>query len=64
VATALMRELMSFSAKDGLRSLVLNTTAAQLPALSLYAGLGFREIGRSYLDVYELVWMQLLLPGG
>jgi hypothetical protein len=40
---------------DGPRSLVLNTTSAQLAALALYRGLGFREIGRSYLDVYELV---------
>lgn len=61
VATALMRELMSFSAADGLRSLVLNTTSAQVPALALYGGLGFREIGRSYLDIYERVWMRLRL---
>lgn len=59
VATALMRELISWSASSGLRTLVLNTTAAQLPALALYRGLGFREIGRSYLDVYELVWLCL-----
>ena len=44
---------------DCLGGLVLNTTAAQLPALALYRSLGFREIGRSYLDVYELVWMRL-----
>jgi ribosomal protein S18 acetylase RimI-like enzyme len=59
VATALMRELISWSTTAGLSSLVLNTTAAQLPALALYRGLSFREIGRSYLDVYELVWMHL-----
>jgi ribosomal protein S18 acetylase RimI-like enzyme len=59
VATALMSELISWSATAGLRGLVLNTTAAQLPALALYRSLGFREIGRSYLDVYELVWMHL-----
>jgi ribosomal protein S18 acetylase RimI-like enzyme len=62
VGTALMCELISFSARDGLRSLLLNTTSGQLPALALYASLGFREIGRSYLDVYELVWMHLTLP--
>jgi ribosomal protein S18 acetylase RimI-like enzyme len=61
VATALMRELISFSAANGLQGLVLNTTSAQIAALALYAGLGFREIGRSYLDVYELVWMRLRL---
>jgi hypothetical protein len=57
-----MSELISFSATDGLRSLVLNTTSAQPPALALYASLGFREIGRSHLDVYELVWLRLTYP--
>ena len=54
-----MRELISWSARSGLRTLMLNTTAAQLPALALYRGLASREIGRSYLDVYELVWLCL-----
>jgi hypothetical protein len=57
VATALMRGLIRWSIARGLRSLVLNTTAAQLPALALYRSLGIREIGRTYLGVYELVWM-------
>jgi hypothetical protein len=29
--------------------------------LALYAALAFREIGRLYLDVYELLWMSLRL---
>jgi hypothetical protein len=45
----------------GFRSLVLNTTAAQIPALALYGKLGFHELGRSYLGSYEPVWMQRLL---
>jgi len=62
VATALMRVLIGWAARHQLSSLVLNTTSAQGPALALYASLGFQEIGRSYLGVYELVWMRLLLP--
>jgi ribosomal protein S18 acetylase RimI-like enzyme len=61
VATALMRELTLWAATAGMSSLVLNTTVAQLPALAFYKGLGFREIGRTYIDVYELVWMHLLI---
>ena len=61
VATALMRELIGWSARHQLLSLVLNTTSAQLPALALYTKLGFQEVGRSYLGAYELVWMRLLL---
>ncbi len=59
VATALMRELMTFSAQPehALWALVLNTTSAQLPALALYRKLGFAEVGRCYLGAYELVWM-------
>jgi len=39
------------------RSLVLNTTAAQIPALAFYRRIGFQEVGRSYLGAFELVWM-------
>ena len=60
VATALMRELMTFSSQPehAFRGLVLNTTSAQLPALALYGRLGFAEVGRCFLGPYELVWMQ------
>ncbi len=42
-------------------SLVLNTTAAQAPALALYRQFGFHELGRSYLGSYELVWMERMI---
>jgi RimJ/RimL family protein N-acetyltransferase len=62
LGTALMQELIRWSVDtQRLRTLVLNTTAAQLPALALYARLGFHELGRSYLGSYELVWMGLTL---
>jgi ribosomal protein S18 acetylase RimI-like enzyme len=64
LGTALMQELInSATFSFGLRRLVLNTTAAQIPALALYARLGFHELGRSYLGAYELVWLQRLLDG-
>ena len=45
----------------GFNSLVVNTTPPQKPALSLYRKLGFRERGISFLDRYELVWLELTL---
>jgi ribosomal protein S18 acetylase RimI-like enzyme len=60
VATALTRQLITASVDSlRLRSLVLNTTSAQIPALAFYRRLGFQELGRSYLGAYELVWMHL-----
>jgi ribosomal protein S18 acetylase RimI-like enzyme len=58
VGDALMRRLMEFAEESGLRVLVLNTTSAQGPALRLYGKLGFVEVGRTWIDVYELVWMR------
>lgn len=43
------------------KTLVLNTTSPQVPAMSLYRKVGFREAGRSYLGRYELVWFELAL---
>jgi RimJ/RimL family protein N-acetyltransferase len=64
LGTALMHELInSATFSFGFRRLVLNTTAAQIPALALYARFGFHELGRSYLGAYELVWLERLLDG-
>ena len=43
---------------NGVRTLVLNTTGPQRPAIGLYHKLGFREVGRTFLDRYELVWLR------
>jgi GNAT superfamily N-acetyltransferase len=59
VATALTRELLAAAESLRLRSLVLNTTAAQIPALAFYRQFGFQELGRSYLGDFELVWLHL-----
>ncbi len=62
VATALTSQLIAWAA-DGqrLRSLVLNTTAAQGPALVLYRKFGFHELERTYIGLFELVWMQRIV---
>jgi len=57
VATELNRAAFEWARTNGVRELVLNTTAAQEPALSLYRKLGFREAFRCYVGEYELIWM-------
>lgn len=44
---------------NGVRTLVLNTTTPQRPAIGLYRKLEFREVGRTFLDRYELVWLRV-----
>ncbi len=61
IGAALCRTVIDWARGHGFRSLVLNTTSPQAPALALYAALGFKEAGRSYLDKYELVWHQIAL---
>ena len=41
------------------RTLVLNTTTPQKPAIGLYHKLGFREATRTFIDRYELVWLRV-----
>lgn len=61
IGAQLCRTVVDWSGENRFRSLVLNTTAAQLPALALYRRLGFREVGRSFVGGYELVWLELPL---
>ena len=61
VATKLSQTAIEWCLEHDYRTLVLNTTPPQTPALSLYRKLGFREAGRSFLDKYELVWLELTL---
>ena len=61
VGTQLTQTAIKWCRDHGFRILVLNTTSPQMPALSLYSKLGFREAGRSFLDKYELVWLELTL---
>jgi ribosomal protein S18 acetylase RimI-like enzyme len=59
IGRQLTQTVIDWSHDHGFRSLVLNTTAAQAPALALYRRLGFREVGRSFVGRYELVWLEL-----
>lgn len=61
VATRLNQAAIAWCREYGFRTLVVNTTAAQIPALNLYRKLGFQEICRSFIDQYELVWFELAL---
>jgi ribosomal protein S18 acetylase RimI-like enzyme len=61
IGAQLCRTVIDCSRDNRFRSLVLNTTAAQVPALALYRRLGFREVGRSFVGGYELVWLELPL---
>jgi GNAT superfamily N-acetyltransferase len=57
VASALLSAGHDYAASNGIEQLVLNTTSAQIPALQLYTKHGFRELTRTYLGSYELVWL-------
>ncbi len=59
IGTQLAVIVIDWSRLHGIRSLVLNTTTPQKPAIGLYNELGFREMGRTFLDKYELVWLRL-----
>ena len=57
IGTRLMEVAMDWCRDCGIRMLVLNTTTPQKPAIGLYHKLGFREVGRTFLDRYEMVWL-------
>jgi len=61
IATRLNQTAIAWCREQSFRTLVVNTTAAQIPALNLYRKLGFQEIYRSFIDQYELVWFELAL---
>ena len=61
LGTELNRTAIKWCRSSGFRTLVLNTTSAQAPALSLYRKLGFLEVGRSFTGKFELVWHELAL---
>jgi ribosomal protein S18 acetylase RimI-like enzyme len=61
IGTRLSQSVIDWSYNNGFRSVVLNTTVAQVPALAMYRRLGFQEVGRSFAGIFELVWLELLL---
>ena len=59
IGTQLADLVIDWCRLHGIRTLVLNTTTPQKPAIGLYNKLGFCEIDRTFLDRYELVWFRL-----
>ena len=59
VGTRLTQAVIDWCRAHGFPTLVLNTTAPQKPAIALYKRLGFRELERTFLGKYELVWLCL-----
>ena len=59
IGTQLAEVVIDWCRLHGIRTLVLNTTTPQKPAIGLYNKLGFYEMGRTFLDSYELVWFRL-----
>ena len=53
VGTRLTQAVIDWCRVHGFRTLVLNTTTPQKPAIALYERLGFREADRTFLDKYE-----------
>ena len=61
IGTRLTRTAIDWCRVQGFRTLVLNTTTPQRPAIALYKKLGFSEADLTFLDKYELVWLSLHL---
>ena len=59
IGTRLAETVIGWCRANGYRTLVLNTTSAQLPALALYRKVGFREAFTSFIGKYELVWFEM-----
>ena len=59
IGNRLAEVAIDWSRQHGIRTLVLNTTTPQRPAIGLYKKLGFDEAARTFLDRYELVWLRL-----
>lgn len=59
IGTHLAERVIDWCRLHGIRTLVLNTTTPQKPAIGLYNKLGFCEMDRTFLDGYELVWFRL-----
>ena len=55
IGTRLTEVAIDWCRNHGVRTLVLNTTSPQKPAIGLYHKLGFREVGRTFIERYELV---------
>lgn len=58
IGSALVETVVVWARESGYRSVILETTVQQAPAVALYRRCGFAEIGRSRLKRYTLIWMR------
>ena len=58
IGSRLIETVVAWARDSGYRSVLLETTVEQEPAVALYRRHGFAEIGRSALERYTLVWMR------
>jgi GNAT superfamily N-acetyltransferase len=59
VGRLLTQTAIDWARVHGYRSLILDTTVQQEPAIELYKSMGFRVAGHSSLGAHDLVWMAL-----
>jgi ribosomal protein S18 acetylase RimI-like enzyme len=61
IGRMLTQAAIGWARDHGYKAVVLETTPEQLAAVALYESMGFKEIGRSRLREYNLVWFRLVL---
>jgi GNAT superfamily N-acetyltransferase len=59
LGTRLCQTVIEWARAHGYRTLVVNTTTPQIPALDLYRKMGFRDVALSFIGRYELIWLEL-----
>ena len=58
IGSGLVETVVDWARASGYRSVILETTIQQEPAIALYRRHGFTETGRSALERYTLIWMR------
>ncbi|HBD83407.1 MAG TPA: GNAT family N-acetyltransferase [Dehalococcoidia bacterium] len=61
IGKQLSQTAIAWCRDHGMRSLILNITSPQIPALGLYFDLGFMEAGRYFKGMFEMVLLELEL---
>ncbi len=61
VGRSLSNVAIAWARERNYKTLIVNTTTPQTPALALYRSLGFQDAGVSYIGKYEIVWLEMEL---
>jgi ribosomal protein S18 acetylase RimI-like enzyme len=61
IGRRLVQVALDWSRAHGADYIILETTLQQVAAVKLYEHMGFREVGRSTIGPYELVWFERML---